>query len=47
MLNMRMLMDADYTRGAASGLLFSLAHLIIIVSSNAVVRKISPDNALW
>lgn len=47
MLNMRMLMDADYTRGAASGLLFSLAHLIIIVSSNAVVRKVSPDNALW
>ena len=47
MLNMRMLLGADYTRGAASGMLFSAAHLIIIVGTNAVVRKIAPENALW
>ena len=39
--------EAAYNRGAAIGLLQSLVSLFLVVGSNAVIRKISPENSLF
>ncbi len=39
--------NAAYVRGAAVGMLQSLASLVLVVTSNAIVRKVSPENSLF
>lgn len=39
--------NSAYVRGAAVGMLQSLASLVLVVTSNAIVRKVSPENSLF
>lgn len=43
----RALQSGDYSAGASVGLLQSLAGLILVVGSNLIVKKISPENSLF
>ena len=41
------LKEARYAQGASIGLLQSLTSLFLVVGSNAVIRKVSPENSLF
>ena len=43
----RALFDGDYLRGTSVTLIQSVIGLILIVACNAVVRRISPENAMF
>ena len=43
----RALQSGDYTMGASIGLLQSVVGLLLVIGANLIVRKISPDNALF
>lgn len=43
----RGLMSADFGRSAAVGLLTSVVSLILLIAANAVVRKLSPEHAIF
>ena len=41
------LQDARYAQGSSIGLLQSLTSLLLVVVSNAIIRKVSPENSLF
>ena len=43
----RMLQAGTYTQGAAVGFFQSIAGLILVVATNLIVRRISPENSLF
>lgn len=43
----RGLMSGDFSRSAAVGLMTSAVGLVLLVSANAIVRKLSPENAIF
>jgi putative aldouronate transport system permease protein len=43
----RALLDGSLEQSAAVGLFQSVVGLILVVGTNAIVRKVSPDNAMF
>lgn len=44
---MRALMDGNMARSAAVGLAQSVAGLVMVVATNAIIKKVSPENSLF
>ena len=43
----RALLNGDLAKSAAVGLFQSIVGLVLVVSTNAIVRKVSPENSMF